>query len=64
MRSSCNEKEESSVGMLPGLFDGFFGTDSWGEAAEMAQEMCILDEMEREETGLDYNWMNDDDEIY
>ena len=40
--------------MLPGLFDGFFGTDSWGSAVETAFEMCILDEMEREEAELDY----------
>ena len=49
--------------MLTGLFDGFFGDDSWGRAAEMALEMCVLDEMEREEARLDYDWMNDDDEI-
>ena len=32
-----------------GLFNGLFGDGPWADAAEMAMEMCLLDEMEREE---------------
>lgn len=32
-----------------GMFDGQFGDDFLGKAAESALEMCLLDEIEQEE---------------
>ena len=32
-----------------GLFDGFFGEGLMADAAELAMEMCLLDEMEEDE---------------
>lgn len=32
-----------------GLFDGFFGEGLIADAAEVAMEMCLLDEMEEDE---------------
>ena len=43
-----------------GLFDGFFGEGPWADAAEMAMEMCLLDEMERDELSDDLDWEEED----
>lgn len=32
-----------------GMFDGLFGDDFLGKAAESALEMCLLDDLEKEE---------------
>lgn len=48
--------------MIPGLFDGIFGDSSFGKAAEMALEMCILEETERDTKQSSYNWLNDEEE--
>ena len=42
-----------------GLFDGFFGDGPWADAAEMAMEMCLLDEMEHDELKDDLDWEED-----
>ena len=42
-----------------GLFDGFFGEGLMADAAEMAMEMCMLDEMERDELSDDLDWEED-----
>ena len=51
--------------MIPGLFDGMFGDSLFGTAAEMALEMCILEDMEKDSKRSSYDWLNDkeDDEV-
>jgi len=48
--------------MFFGLFDGFFGEDSLGQATEMALEMCLLDEIMQEEGGLSPDWLDTEDD--
>ena len=51
--------------MIPGLFDGMFGNSPFGKATEMALEMCILEEMEKDSKRRSYDWLDDkeDDEV-
>ena len=48
--------------MIPGLFDGMFGNSNFGKAAEMALEMCILEEMEKDTKRSSYDWLDDEEE--
>lgn len=48
--------------MIPGLFDGMFGNSPFGKAAEMALEMCILEEMEQDTKRSSYDWLDDEEE--
>lgn len=48
--------------MIPGLFDGFFGDDALGKAAETALELCILEELERDAKPGCYDRLSDEED--
>lgn len=48
--------------MLFGSFGGFFGDDFMGKAAEMALDLCLFEEMEKEmQHQTDQDWLAEDE---